>query len=54
MRVTPQELNEYCCTHLKRFKTPKDFAFVESLPKNLIGKVLRKELRRIAQENQKA
>jgi long-chain acyl-CoA synthetase len=54
MRVTPQELNEHCCAHLKRFKTPKDFAFVESLPKNLMGKVLRKELRRIAQESQKA
>ena len=54
MRVTPQELNEHCCAHLKRFKTPKDFAFVESLPKNLVGKVLRKELRRMAQESQKA
>ena len=54
MRVTSQELNDHCCAHLKRFKTPKDFAFMESLPKNLMGKVLRKELRRMAQERQKA
>jgi long-chain acyl-CoA synthetase len=53
MRVTPQELNDHCCAHLKRFKTPKEFAFMEALPKNLVGKVLRKDLRKIAQESQK-
>jgi long-chain acyl-CoA synthetase len=51
MQVTPQELNDHCCARLKRFKTPKDFTFVEALPKNLVGKVLRKELRRMAQES---
>ncbi|MDM7999227.1 MAG: long-chain-fatty-acid--CoA ligase [Dehalococcoidia bacterium] len=52
MRVTSQELQDHCCASLKKFKTPKDFAFVDTLPKNLMGKVLRKELRRIARENQ--
>lgn len=47
--VSPQELNEHCCARLKRFKTPKDFTFVGALPKNLVGKVLRKELRKMAQ-----
>jgi long-chain acyl-CoA synthetase len=52
MRVTPQELNDYCCTRLKRFKTPKDFTFMDALPKNLMGKVLRKELRKIEKDRQ--
>ena len=50
MQVTSQELGEHCATRLKRFKTPKDFTFMEALPKNLVGKVLRKELRKMAQE----
>lgn len=50
MQVTSRELNDHCCARLKQFKTPKDFTFVEALPKNLVGKVLRRELRRIAQE----
>jgi long-chain acyl-CoA synthetase len=50
--VTPQELNEYCCARLKRFKTPKDFTFMDALPKNLMGKVLRRELRRIEKNRQ--
>jgi long-chain acyl-CoA synthetase len=51
MQVTPEELNDLCCSRLKRFKTPKDFTFMEALPKNLVGKVLRKELRKMAQED---
>ena len=48
-QTTADELKEYCCGRLKRFKTPKEFVFVDALPKNLVGKVLRKELRRMAQ-----
>jgi len=54
MQVTPQELNAHCCARLKRFKTPKDFTFIDVLPKNLVGKVLRKDLRKIAQESQRS
>lgn len=53
MQVTSEELNEHCCAMLKRFKTPKDFTFIEALPKNLVGKVLRKELREMARESQR-
>jgi long-chain acyl-CoA synthetase len=53
MQVTSQELNDHCCARLKRFKTPKDFTFMEALPKNLVGKVLRKELRKMAQGSQR-
>jgi long-chain acyl-CoA synthetase len=54
MQVTAQELNEHCCAKLKRFKTPKDFTFMEALPKNLVGKVLRKDLRKMAQDSQRS
>ena len=53
MQVTSQELTDHCCARLKRFKTPKDFTFVKTLPKNLVGKVLRKELREMARGSQK-
>lgn len=52
-QVTSQELTDHCCARLKRFKTPKDFTFVETLPKSLVGKVLRKELREMARESRK-
>ena len=33
--------------HVARFKRPKDYKYVESLPKNNYGKVLKTELREI-------
>jgi long-chain acyl-CoA synthetase len=39
------EIIDWCTARLKRFKSPKQVRFVESLPKNLIGKVLRRELK---------
>lgn len=44
-QATQEELIDWCCTKLKRFKSPKQVRFVGSLPKNLVGKVLRRELR---------
>ena len=46
--ATADELVAFCQTHLARFKCPKTVRFVESLPKSPIGKVLRKELRKLA------
>jgi len=43
--ATPEEIIDWCCARLKRFKSPKEVRFVDALPKNLIGKVLRRELR---------
>ncbi len=43
----PQEVIEYCQAKLKRFKSPKEVEFLEALPKSLVGKILRKELRKI-------
>lgn len=46
-QATAEEIIEYCRTRLKTFKTPKELQFMDSLPKNIIGKVLKKELRKM-------
>ncbi|MGE2734678.1 acyl-CoA synthetase [Mycolicibacterium vaccae] len=43
--VDEAALLEHCRTHLAGFKTPKQFFFVESLPKNPSGKLLKRVLR---------
>jgi long-chain acyl-CoA synthetase len=39
------ELDALCLSRIARFKRPKDYMFVESLPKNNYGKVLKTALR---------
>ncbi|MCW5692741.1 MAG: AMP-binding protein [Pseudolabrys sp.] len=39
------ELDALCLSHIARFKRPKDYVFVEALPKNNYGKILKTELR---------
>ncbi|MEM8523948.1 MAG: o-succinylbenzoate--CoA ligase [Bacteroidota bacterium] len=39
-------LKAYCQDHLAKYKIPKYFKFIETLPKNDTGKIDRKELRR--------
>jgi long-chain acyl-CoA synthetase len=41
------ELDALCLDHIARFKRPKVYRFVESLPKNSTGKVLKTELRKL-------
>ena len=41
-----QELDALCLANIARFKRPKDYRFVDSLPKNNYGKVLKTELRK--------
>jgi len=41
------ELDALCLASIARFKRPKDYVFVEALPKNNYGKVLKTELRQI-------
>ncbi len=45
--ATAEELIEYCQGKLKRFKSPKEIVFLDALPKSLVGKILRKELRKM-------
>ena len=43
--ATPEEIMEYCRSKLAGFKRPRSVVFTESLPRNPMGKVLRKRLR---------
>jgi len=40
-----EEIMEYCRTKLAGFKRPRSVIFIDSLPRNTVGKVLRKDLR---------
>jgi acyl-CoA synthetase (AMP-forming)/AMP-acid ligase II len=43
--ATPEEISEYCRARLASFKRPEVIRVVEELPRNPLGKILRKELR---------
>lgn len=43
----PDELDKLCLERIARFKRPKDYVQVMSLPKNNDGKVVKTELRAI-------
>lgn len=45
----PTALEEHCLAHLARFKRPRHYFVVAELPKNGYGKVLKTELRELAQ-----
>ena len=42
-----QALDAHCLDHIARFKRPKHYRFVDALPKNEAGKVLKTELRKL-------
>jgi acyl-CoA synthetase (AMP-forming)/AMP-acid ligase II len=43
--IESDALLEHCRAHIASFKKPKRIEFVDALPKNAYGKVLRRELR---------
>ena len=43
--VDPTEIVRHCRAGLTSYKVPKEVVFVEDLPKSIIGKILRRELR---------
>ena len=50
--VTERELDQLCLDNIARFKRPKHYRFVDRLPKNNYGKILKTDLRKLlAQEN---
>lgn len=51
VRPDPAELDALCLSEIARFKRPKHYVFVEELPKNNYGKVLKSELREIDNSN---
>jgi len=44
-KATEQEIISFCKEHIASYKTPKSVEFVDSLPKNPQGKILKKEIR---------
>ena len=40
------DLDSLCLDNIARFKRPREYRFVESLPKNNYGKILKTELRK--------
>jgi acyl-CoA synthetase (AMP-forming)/AMP-acid ligase II len=44
-KATPEEMIEFCRSKLSGFKRPRSVVFIDSLPRNPMGKVLRKKLR---------
>ncbi len=46
--ATVEEIMEFCRTKLTNFLLPKEVVFLQALPKSLVGKVLKKELRKLS------
>jgi acyl-CoA synthetase (AMP-forming)/AMP-acid ligase II len=44
--VVRDDLREHCRTHLASYKAPAYIAFIDELPRNPMGKVLKTDLRR--------
>jgi malonyl-CoA/methylmalonyl-CoA synthetase len=44
-RVDVEDIKTVCKTHLHDWKCPKEIAFVEALPRNTMGKVLKEEVK---------
>jgi long-chain acyl-CoA synthetase len=43
--TSEQDLDTLCLANIARFKRPKHYVFVDALPKNNYGKILKTELR---------
>ena len=52
--VNRGELDALCLERIARFKRPKDYIFVNALPKNNYGKVLKIELRELDAKQRKS
>jgi len=50
--LTEKELQDYCHEEMTGYKCPKYIEFVNDLPKSNVGKVLRKDLRKLNEKNE--
>ena len=50
--VEPGELDTLCLSQIARFKRPKDYVFLDALPKNNYGKILKTDLRELDMKKQ--
>ena len=46
--LTEEEVIAYCREHSAKYKVPRRVAFLEELPKNATGKILRRELQKLS------
>ena len=46
-QVSWRELDAFCLEHIARFRRPKRYQFLDALPKNMTGKVLKTDLRKL-------
>ncbi|WP_416828684.1 fatty acid--CoA ligase family protein [Ectobacillus polymachus] len=51
--ASEEELIHYCSAHLAKYKVPSSITFLEELPKNTTGKILRRALRESLAHNKK-
>jgi len=51
--VDTAELDRLCLDNIARFKRPKRYRFIDALPKNSTGKVLKTELRALLDSGMK-
>ncbi|GER67082.1 hypothetical protein BpJC7_16230 [Weizmannia acidilactici] len=47
-QTAEKELLVYCQEHLAKNKTPKKIVFLDTLPRNGVGKILKMQLRKMA------
>lgn len=45
--TTPDAIMTFCRANLKRFRVPKEIVIMQAMPKTLVGKILKKELRKM-------
>ena len=45
--VRAQELIDYCGAHLARFKVPRTITFLDTLPRNAMGKIEKNQLKQV-------
>ena len=48
--ITSEELQSYCSEHLAKYKVPRIYYFLDALPKNATGKILKTPLRKQVKE----
>ncbi len=44
-RVTEEDLRSWCKENMSSYKVPKHIEFIDAIPKSIVGKVMRRELR---------
>ncbi|MEW6275807.1 MAG: long-chain fatty acid--CoA ligase [Bacillota bacterium] len=51
-KTTPDEIIEFCRENMATYKRPRVVEFLDELPKNAVGKVLRRQLREMSRQPQ--